>query len=49
MIASNFLSSSLDSLVKDLSKDKFKHLSREFDSDILVLVKQRISSLTEYE
>ena len=29
-----FLSSSLDSLVKHLSKDDFKYLSQEFDSNI---------------
>ena len=36
-----FLSSSLDSLVKHLSKDDFKYLSQEFDSNILDLVKQK--------
>ena len=34
-----FLSSSLDSLVKNLGKDNFKYLSQEFDSNILDLVK----------
>ena len=29
-----FLSSSLDSLVKNLSKNDFKHLHKEFDIDI---------------
>ena len=36
-----FLSSSLDSLVKNLSKDDFKHLSQEFDNNVLDLVKQK--------
>ena len=34
------LSSSFDSLVKHLGENDFKHLSREFDSEILDLVKQ---------
>ena len=36
-----FLSSSLDSLVKNLSKRGCKHLSVEFDSDVSDLVKQK--------
>ena len=36
-----FLSSLLDSLVKNLSKDNFKYLSQEFGSDVLDLVKQK--------
>ena len=36
-----FLSSSLDSLVKNLAKDDFKYLSQEFDNNILDLVKQK--------
>ena len=36
-----FLSSLLDSLVKNLSKDDFKYLSQEFDNNILDLVKQK--------
>ena len=36
----HFLSSSLDSLVKKLSKDYFKYLSQEFDNNVLYLVKQ---------
>ena len=36
-----FLSSSLDSLVKNLAKDDFKYLSQEFDSNVLDLVKQK--------
>ena len=35
------LRSSLDSLVKSLSKDDFEYLSQEFDSNILDLVKQK--------
>ena len=36
-----FLSTSLDSLVKNLRKDDFKYLSLEFDNDVLDLVKQK--------
>ena len=36
-----FLSSSLDSLVKNLGKDDFRYLSQEFDNNALVLVKQK--------
>ena len=36
-----FLSSSLDSLVKNLSEDDIKYLSQEFDNKVLVLVKQK--------
>ena len=36
-----FLCFSLDSLVKNLAKDDFKHLSQEFDNNVLDLVKQR--------
>ena len=36
-----FLSSSLDSLVKYLNKDDFKYLSQEFDNNALDLVKQK--------
>ena len=35
------LSSSLDSLVKNLSKADFNYLSQEFDNNILDLVKQK--------
>ena len=35
-----FLSSSLDGLVKNLDKDDFKYLSQEFDNDVLDVVKQ---------
>ena len=35
-----FLSFSLDSLVKNLSKDGFKYLSQEFDNNVLDLVKK---------
>ena len=40
-----FLSSSLDSLVKNLRNDDFKYLSQEFDKDKLDLFKKRILSL----
>ena len=33
------LSSSLDTLVKKLAKDNFRYLSKEFDSNVLDLVK----------
>ena len=36
-----FLSSSLDSLVKNLSEDEFKYLSQELDKEKLGLVKQK--------
>ena len=36
-----FLSSSLDSLVKNLNTDDFKYLSHEFDNNVLDLVKQK--------
>ena len=36
-----FLSSSLDSLVKNLNKDDFKYLILEFDNNVLDLVKQK--------
>ena len=39
--SSQFLSSFLDGLVKNLSKDDFKHLSQEFDKNKLDLVKQK--------
>ena len=35
-----FLSSSLDRLVKNLSKNDFKYLSQEFDNNVLDLVKR---------
>ena len=36
-----FLSFSLDSLVKNLAKNDFKYLSQEFDNNVLDLVKQK--------
>ena len=36
-----FLSSSFDSLVKNLVKDDFKCLSQEFDDNVFDLVKQK--------
>ena len=43
-----FLSSSLDSLLKNLGKDDFKYLSHEFDNNLLNLVKQREFYLYEH-
>ena len=43
-----FLSSSLDSLVKNLSRDDLKYLSQEFDNNILDLVKQKGFYPSEY-
>ena len=37
-----FLSSSLDSLVRNLSKYDFKYLSQQFDNNVLDLVKQKV-------
>ena len=36
-----FVSSPLNSLVKNLSKGDFKYLSQEFDDNVLDLVKQK--------
>ena len=36
-----FMNSSLDALVKNLSDNDFKHLSQEFSSNLLELVKQK--------
>ena len=36
-----FLSSSLDRVVENLSKDDFKYFSQEFDKNVLDLVKQK--------
>ena len=36
-----FISYSLDSLVKSLGKDDFKYLSQEFGNNLLDLVKQK--------
>ena len=43
-----FLSSSLDSLVKNLGKDDFKYLSQEFDNNILDLEKWNVFCLYKY-
>ena len=43
-----FLSSSLDSLVKNFNKDGFKYLSQEFDNNVLDLFKQKGLYLYEY-
>ena len=37
----HFLGSSLDSLVKNLNKNNFKHLNWEFDNEVLDLVKPK--------
>ena len=44
-----FLSSSLDSLVKNLSNYDFKYWSQEFDNNVLDLVKQKKLTLRRYE
>ena len=36
-----FMNPSLDTLVKNLSNNDFKHLSQEFSGDLLELVKQK--------
>ena len=36
-----FLSSSLDNLVRSLGKDALKYLNQEFDDNVLGLVKQK--------
>ena len=43
-----FLSSSLDSLIKNLGKNDFKYLAQEFDSKVLDLVKQEVFYPYEY-
>ena len=43
-----FLSSSLDSLVKNLTKDDLKYLSQEFDNNVLDVVKQKGFYPNEY-
>ena len=43
------LNSSLDSLVKNLSKDDFKYLSQEFDNNVLDLVKKEGFHPFEYD
>ena len=43
-----FLSSSLDSLIKNLSKNDFKYLTQEFNNNVLDLVKQKWSYHYEY-
>ena len=48
LLASNFLSSPLDSLVKKLSKDNFQYLSQEFDNNAVHLVKQKVFYPYEY-
>ena len=43
-----FLSFSLDSLLKNLVKDDFKDLSKEFIGDLIELSKQKMFFLYEY-
>ena len=43
-----FCSSSLESLVENLSKNDFKYLHQEFDSKVLYLVKQKGFCSNEY-
>ena len=43
-----FLSSSLHGLLKNLEKDDFKHLSQEFDNNVLDLVKKNGFDPYEY-
>ena len=43
-----FLSSLLDSLVENLSKDDFEYSSQEFDYDVLDLVKEKEFYPDEY-
>ena len=43
-----FLSSSLDCLVKNIGKDDFKYLSKEFDNKVSDLVKQKEFDPYEY-
>ena len=43
-----FLSFSLDNLVKKLSKEDFKYLTQQFDNDVLDPVKQKLFYPFEY-
>ena len=43
-----FLSSSVDSLVKNLNKNDFKYLSQKFDNNVLDLVEQKGFYLYEH-
>ena len=42
------LSSSLDTLVKNVSNDDFKYVSQEFDNNVLDLLKQKMFYPYEY-
>ena len=48
IVSFQFLSSSLDNLVKNLDKDGFKYLSEEFDDNVLEVVKQKLFYAFEY-
>ena len=43
-----FLSSSLDSLVKNLDKNDLKYLSQEFDNNVLIIICQKRFYTYEY-
>ena len=43
-----FMNSSLDALVQNLSDDDFKHLLQEFSGELLELVKEKDGSLWSY-
>ena len=43
-----FMSSSLGKLVKNLSDNDFKYLTKEFGSNNLELLKQKVAYLYEY-
>ena len=43
-----FMNSSLDILVKNLTDNDFKHLSQEFNGELLKLVKQKGMNPYEY-
>ena len=43
-----FMNSSLDALVKNLSDDDFKHLLQEFSGELLESVKEKDGSLWSY-
>ena len=44
----HFMNSSLDALVQNLADNDFKHLSQEFSSELLELVKQKRAYPYEY-
>ena len=44
-----FMNSSLDALIKNVSDNDFKYLSEEFSGDLLKLVKRKVSIVYPYE